>query len=877
MKSYLAFIKNFNNYKNRKVVLPDITSMEEITSAGYQWSYCVGPTQTTAIVDFNPNDGVTTSVIVNWSENYTPDYLFVLKSEDSTIDSRWFVMEWKRTRGKQYQVALKRDVIAENFEQIKTSEVFVQKGIVDSDNPLIFNRENMSYNQIKQNETLLKDNTKNAWIVGYFKLTESEKEVKADPQNVQQFIDISNIIQLNNESDPSQGATIKLLDGSINVRTRAKIYGPGNNKIDFTTLFDTNFNNSTNVKTTTPSFGTTSYALIYVDSTPNKKYLAACNSYRNNLKTAFETYNNTAGQSLISSENYKLLQKLEGEIVRVGNSHFKLSLSKTQTIKQEINIYNSGNTASLNAIMDAIRSKWIESLQNAWDESNGNPYYIWWKATTYYVNLQPVSLPGTLSLTLSSNRRKLEDAPYDMFCMPYDSYTLRLAQALVREYTNEQIYDVQVLPYMPQNNCLTSNGTIDLSLGDEGKDYSNVTGTIEYTKSIYSIDWSLFGPGDIGEIVWSMTISVPSDKVLHSLNVITCEIVEGSDFVKAIQFSSDTTKKTITIKAYTEDTVSKDDMSHVEMYIVYNYSIENDTYCQIFYCTNSNRSFVLNGIDVDLNEPKIDNECKFARLVSPNWNGTYEFSPVKNGGINGFNVDITYKPYTPYIHIAPIFGNIYGTVQDARGLICNGDFSITMMNSAWQTYELNNKNYQQIFNAQISTMDKNNQLSVVSNAISSQVNALATGVGTGLMTGNVYAGIAAGALSSAAGIADIGIQQQQYRNNKQLQIDQFGYQLGNVQARPDTLTKVSTLTANNRIWPFIEFYDATDEERTALKNKIKYNGMTIMAIGKMEDYLNRDYEGFNYFQAQLIINTDIACDTHLLDEIDIELQRGIYL
>lgn len=216
-------------------------------------------------------------------------------------------------------------------------------------------------------------------------------------------------------------------------------------------------------------------------------------------------------------------------------------------------------------------------------------------------------------------------------------------------------------------------------------------------------------------------------------------------------------------------------------------------------------------------------------------------------------------------------------MQDARGLICNGDFSITMMNNAWESYELSNKNYQQIFNAQISTMDKNNQLSVVSNAISSQINALGTGVGTGLMTGNVYAGIAAGAASSIAGIADIGIQQAQYRNNKQLQIDQFGYQLGNIKAQPDTLNKVSTLTANNRIWPFIEFYEATEKEVEALKNKIKYNGMTIMAIGKMEDYIGREFEGLNYFQAQLIMNTDIACDTHLLDEIDLELQRGIYL
>lgn len=49
-----------------------------------------------------------------------------------------------------------------------TAPCFVEKGIISNNNdPLLFNSENMSFNQIKQSETLLKDKTGCAWIVGY--------------------------------------------------------------------------------------------------------------------------------------------------------------------------------------------------------------------------------------------------------------------------------------------------------------------------------------------------------------------------------------------------------------------------------------------------------------------------------------------------------------------------------------------------------------------------------------------------------------------------------------------------------------------------------------------------------------------------------------
>ena len=89
----------------------------------------------------------------------------------------------------------------------------------------------------------------------------------------------------------------------------------------------------------------------------------------------------------------------------------------------------------------------------------------------------------------------------------------------------------------------------------------------------------------------------------------------------------------------------------------------------------------------------------------------FEFSIAKNKGITKFNVDYTYKPYQPYIHINPDFKGLYGTDwDDSRGLILGGDFSVQATDSAWVNYVNNNKNYQAIFNREIDHLDVNQQI-----------------------------------------------------------------------------------------------------------------------------------------------------------------------
>ena len=51
--------------------------------------------------------------------------------------------------------------------------------------------------------------------------------------------------------------------------------------------------------------------------------------------------------------------------------------------------------------------------------------------------------------------------------------------------------------------------------------------------------------------------------------------------------------------------------------------------------------------------------------------------------------------------------------------------------------------------------------------------------------------------------------------------------LQNIKALPDTLARVSSFDIDNKIFPFIEEYNATSEEKQALYGSLYYYGMTI--------------------------------------------------
>ena len=153
------FIYNYNNYYNRKVKKED-----NLTDYGNP-VYIETGTNT----NFNTSDGVMTQYVAGKLNNkYEDNGNYLIYSADNiNITSRWFILEADRLRGGQYQLTLRRDTVVDYLEDILDAPSYIERAIVDNENVLIFNPENVTLNQIKKEEKLLKDDTKCAWLVGF--------------------------------------------------------------------------------------------------------------------------------------------------------------------------------------------------------------------------------------------------------------------------------------------------------------------------------------------------------------------------------------------------------------------------------------------------------------------------------------------------------------------------------------------------------------------------------------------------------------------------------------------------------------------------------------------------------------------------------------
>ena len=289
-------------------------------------------------------------------------------------------------------------------------------------------------------------------------------------------------------------------------------------------------------------------------------------------------------------------------------------------------------------------------------------------------------------------------------------------------------------------------------------------------------------------------------------------------------------------------------------------------------------------------DKKVQNECDFYRLTSPNYNSFYEFKKTKlPEGIVRIKAICTYKPQTPYIKINPdLNGSLYSVkdYNDNIGLMLAGDYSIPMISDAMINYELQNRNYQAIFNRQVQNLDVNQRIAKEQQEFQGIVGAITGGVGgagAGALAGSkagpygAIAGAAVGAVAgTAGGIAGYMLDKewlaQQQAEARDFAVDQFQYQLGNIQALPQSMTKSTPLSYNNKVWPILEYFSCTDREKEVLKEKIKYNGMTVMAIGSLIDY---SVAG-SYLKGQMIRLNNLNDDSHVANAIYEEVNKGFY-
>lgn len=315
----------------------------------------------------------------------------------------------------------------------------------------------------------------------------------------------------------------------------------------------------------------------------------------------------------------------------------------------------------------------------------------------------------------------------------------------------------------------------------------------------------------------------------------------------------------------------------------------------LIWCTNNSGTFDLylnhSSYDavINVDNKKMQNQTQLVRFSSPNYASQFDMNAAKNEGIRIINVDYTYLPYQPYIHVSPIFNGLYGSdYNDARGLILSGDFSISYTKDEWKQYQINNKNYDNIFNRQTQQLELQRDVQRNQQVASAILGGLGSSVGAGAQVGIVggpAAGIA-GALGTGAaniigGIVDYQMQEKLYQENMSARKDIYNMQLENIQALPNTLTKVTSRNENNKYFPIIEIYDCTDAEKNVVANYIRSNGMTLGIYGKIGDYVSNswsynDIQDRGFIKASIVKIDGIEDDTHLLNAINTELYKGVY-
>lgn len=856
MKYNLHLLKNFNNYYNRQLIKFD-TLNDYLTNENFLISFNDR--------NFDFQDGLFTKHIVNYSSGTleVPDYCIV-EDKDTNEFSRWFVIECRQTRGYQYELSLKRDIIAEHYEVLKASPCLIKKGYVDNSSTLVFNKEPQEYNKIKKSEHLIKDQVGTGWVIGFIERDKSysghikasyyddrpvDFDYSALPTAVKQYMGISgaspiyklkvlkdedlhNIgIQMNFTTrwNTPTGTNINVYEYTGQMFTnvgnyRGKYYFnvPGfagdvdNNYCKFeeegyinTPAIPTHLavyqGMAITYNTSTLRSSTGQFAEYYSNKWHDGLSSISLATWWNHIPEIYNTYT-----------TYQTLKAYDGKICQIDGNYYRCQIVRNNSTQYQNVAGGSILSSSLyNAVVGALPTDTqMQSMQTAASYSESPKYYtnygpsnlqssdfgFYYFIEDFYINLVQENIQVWTDLTTPANRNHLVDAPYDMFAIPY---------------ANEDF------TYSDGTNTYNANKNMAINMAIE------ICRSLGSTAA-YDIQIVPFCPliGKQGIQSTPMNIALCSKQPIRKGTSLT-----------------------------TSDPI-----------VGYYLWCDRSSYS---FSTNETRDeLTLNNSELTYKEITQMNEYI---LCSPAKDSTYEFNPAMNRGIHKWNISFDYRPYSSYIKVQPDFDYLYGSSSfsgqtDVRGLIFNGNYSITQLSNAWAEYMNSNKNYQQIFDTQVDTQI---------NKFNKQQKAQWDTVGARNWSINPVKTV----LGIIGESKQMDYDREIFNMDISAQREIFNYQLDNIKSKPDAISKLTSLNIDFRIYPYVEIYSTNDSELQFFRDNMKWNGMTIMVTGYIEQYLKPAGEE-TFVQATIIrYNENIKKenDYTLVSELNKELDMGVYI
>ena len=784
-------LSGFNNYYNRIV--------KKFDTVGEYAPYVHYTLEET---NFAPNDNVDTRhVIGTYDYDGIGDYLLVV-NDSNEIVSRWFIIESVRTRAGQYELTLHRDLVTDHYDELLDAPMFIEKATLTADDPLIFNSEDMTVNQIKASEFLLENNLKTPWVVAYLSRKDGQGNYNSFsgkftyeriPKSPDYILDSLDDYEFNYFVNNTYFQTDNISFQSYYRAERGSTYN-GYLELSYPGAFHDFVGNAAPDNAPIKPLNTK-----LVCENPTQTY--------NEIRAVFDSYNTVLNgvpynslANVGTAQGLSILAQETGKTIKVGDDYYEISA------KIDIDDYDLNNEIGIPQGTDlytAIFDKLVKPSGLLYDNNTycRSLIRLPFRMNKVTLTIEKLEPTRNLSYNFSYTEGITTDAVYEIIATPYKTISFEVEDGVfinsdggiglqwfqsLHNDNSTKVIDVQLVPYIPIDDTNITN-------------YKYVT--VHTTGT----------PTEIAAIAIQLPISTFSKIIPYSLPL-------------------------------------------------------NDN-------------------------TKIGNETELWRITSPNGIGRFDFSPYKNNGVDLFEVDCTLLPVNPYIKINPYFnanGLYGGDYDDYRGLICGGDFSVSVTSSEWQTYQQQNKNFNDIFQREIESMELKNNVQRA-NDIAGGIAGVGQGIAAGAMTGSIVPGIGTvvgaiggGVASLVGGAADIAHNQILRNESIDYAKDQFGYQLGNIKARSTTLTKSTSYNKNNKYFPYIEYYTCTEVEKRAIANKIAYNGMTVMRIGTMNEFISNswsynDIESKGYIKGKLIRLETIEDDYHIVNAISGELNKGVYI
>ena len=851
------FIYNYNNYYNRRVKGQNNTLSDYGTPIYMESGNAV---------NFNPADGVNTIFTAGKLNNsYTGKGDYFIYSEDNiSITSRWFILEADRTRNGQYKLQLRRDVIVDNYESVITAPTYIEKATVGDNDPAIYNREPMGFNEILKNVETLKDASGCAWIVGYAPAhsvinTTINYNVDLVPKE-----SVSNVNELSFYNLLNQEFT-GYSDIGIDVYFKN---GPGSgdgvsfnsfNRYGDISVVAKNENSEPTsgfgwVVNTSKGSGNLAFAKAMYSKTPIKAKHVQIGStgglidlpiwrYSNDKfsdyirraipASSWETIKDQVAAHLGTPSSTEL-NKYVNNIYKVGDKYYICELQTTTSV--------SGWGTPIEGYKIPIVENIIRSAYNTSVAEYSSAVAI---PSRGFPSFTPTALGSDVPTTSSSfisSIRVSDSTPAKLVLTEYTgqtTYKAKIATDTSNLTLSDAPYDMFCMPYSDNLVIKTKDGEIT---ADKGLAMATM---------------------------WAIGEKYSGSKTVFDIQLLPyCPLIDYVENGKLDMTKSSSLAQGVTNYYYI---TTEEGSGRLGV---------------LLYCGKSTGNIKIPK-SIPITEKKIQVCCDKYRLCSPNYSDIFEFNAAFNNGVDYFNVDYTYKPFSPYIHVNPgfkedgLYGkNLYDNKELPRGLVCGGEFSITMLTDAFQTYALQNKNFELSFQRQIKNMEVQQSVSRTQDIFSAVAGSLqggATGATIGAIGGPVGAavgGIAGTAISAGAGAGDYALNERLRSEALSYSKDMHAYQIGNIKALPDTLTKLTTLTANNRIFPVLEYYSCTDTEKEALRNEIKFGGMTVNRIGYINQFTQTEE---TFIRGKIIRLLSVSDDYHMANAISEEINQGVYI